>query len=76
MLLHSPTQVYNLLHSTLLIFVTLHIALSSWKPNYVTWEPSSEEMSLLRENPKRRKVELDSSVGKDKHVYKGQYSEQ
>ena len=46
----------------------LHTALSPWKPNYVTWEPSNEEMSLLRENPKRRKVELDSSVGKNKHV--------
>ena len=31
--------------------------------NYSAWEPSVEEIKLLRQNPKRRKLEPGSSVG-------------
>ena len=30
---------------------------------YVAWEPTKAEIELLRQNPKRRKVEPDSTIG-------------
>ena len=32
---------------------------------YVAWEPTKAEIELLRENPKRRKVEPGSTIGED-----------
>jgi ubiquitin carboxyl-terminal hydrolase 22/27/51 len=31
--------------------------------SYISWEPSVEEIKLLRQNPKRRKLEPGSSIG-------------
>lgn len=31
---------------------------------YTAWEPSEAEIELLKQNPKRRKLEPGSSVGK------------
>ena len=32
---------------------------------YVAWEPTKEEIDLLKQNPKRRKVEPGSTIGKE-----------
>ncbi|XP_060063391.1 ubiquitin carboxyl-terminal hydrolase 22-like [Ylistrum balloti] len=33
------------------------------KTNFSSWEPSEVEIEILRQNPKRRKVEMKSSIG-------------
>ena len=45
-----------------------HTALQQPTP-YMGWEPSTTEIDLLRQNPKRRKVEYGSTVGKQPLVW-------
>ena len=37
---------------------------------YVAWEPTRDEIELLKQNPKRKKVELGSTIGKIVVAYK------
>lgn len=41
------------------------LAVSRQPVAYVAWEPTKAEIELLRENPKRRKVEPGSTIGED-----------
>lgn len=33
--------------------------------NFIAWEPTEVEVEILRQNPKRRKVENKSTIGKN-----------
>lgn len=44
------------------------LAVSRQPVAYVAWEPTKAEIELLRENPKRRKVEPGSTIGEDVKV--------
>ena len=35
---------------------------------YVAWEPTRDEIQLLKQNPKRKKVESGSTIGKPVHI--------
>jgi len=39
------------------------LAVSRQPVAYVAWEPTRTEIDLLKENPKRRKVEPGSTIG-------------
>ena len=57
------TSIHSLFHSLFeRVFGSPH-AVSRQPVAYVAWEPTKSEMELLKQNPKRRRVEPNSTVG-------------
>ena len=60
---HCGMFTYDHVLITCNVYVYHSVVVSRQPAAYVAWEPSQAEIDLLRQNPKRRKLEPGSSVG-------------